>query len=145
MIDVTTSDHHGHWDVTDIRRLCEYRDQLRGNLSLAEEGLANAMQEIENAKHDIENAKHDIEQLMASVTGEANEVERLRTKREIREFATWDDGIMSVHKWVPLEDYERLRALLRSVLLNAVVPGELTADIEHALGPEPQSDKRNTK
>jgi hypothetical protein len=75
MIDVTTSDHHGHWDVTDIRRLCEYRDQLRGNLSLAEEGLANAMQEIENAKHDIE-------QLMASVTGEANEVERLRTERD---------------------------------------------------------------
>lgn len=32
MIDVTTSDHHGHWDVEDIKRLCEYRDRLRAAL-----------------------------------------------------------------------------------------------------------------
>ncbi len=47
MIDVTTADHHGHWDVEDIKQLCEYRDQLRGTLSLAEEGLANYAQEIQ--------------------------------------------------------------------------------------------------
>lgn len=45
--------------------------QARGNLSLAEEGLANAMQEIEAAKHDIE-------RLQAAASAEANEVERLR-------------------------------------------------------------------
>jgi len=72
-------------------------DQLRGNLSLAEEGLANYAQEIEGAKHDID-------QLQAAASAEANEAERLRT-------------------------------LLRSVQINAVVPDELMADIEHAIGP----------
>lgn len=48
-----------------------HRDQLRGTLSLAEEGLANYAQEVKGAQHDIE-------QLMAAASAEANEVERLR-------------------------------------------------------------------
>lgn len=50
MIDITTADHHGHWDVEDIKRLCEYRDRLRGTLSLAEEGLANCAQEVDRLR-----------------------------------------------------------------------------------------------
>lgn len=32
MIDVTTQGPDGHWDIEDIKRLCEYRDQLRAAL-----------------------------------------------------------------------------------------------------------------
>jgi hypothetical protein len=32
MIDVTTAGDDGHWDHADIKRLCEYRDQLKAAL-----------------------------------------------------------------------------------------------------------------
>lgn len=51
--------------------LADQVTQLRRELSLAEEGLANATQEIEAAKHDIE-------RLMAVASAEATEAERLR-------------------------------------------------------------------
>lgn len=49
---------------------CE-RDLLRGELTMAEEGLGKATQEIENAKHDIE-------RLMTAASAEATQAERLR-------------------------------------------------------------------
>ncbi len=58
-----------------IAELMEDNRRLRQELSLAEEGLANATQELENAKHDIE-------RLMAAASAEANEVERLRRQNE---------------------------------------------------------------
>jgi chromosome segregation ATPase len=67
MIDVTTCDHYGHWDVEDIKRLCEYRDQLRGTLSLAEEGLANYAQENEQLCGDLSLAKRALEDLAQEV------------------------------------------------------------------------------
>jgi hypothetical protein len=49
-----------------------HRDQLKQELSLAEEGLANYAQELENAKHDIE-------RLTAAASAEATDVERIST------------------------------------------------------------------
>jgi len=44
VIDVTTCDHYGHWDVEDIRRLCEYRDRLKASLErIQQERLTWAM------------------------------------------------------------------------------------------------------
>lgn len=36
------------------------------------------------------------------------------------------------------QENERLRALLRSCQVNAVIPGELESDIEHAIGEVPE-------
>lgn len=49
----------------------ENERQLQGNLSLAEEGLANATQEIERLKHDVS-------RLTASLSAEVTHSERLR-------------------------------------------------------------------
>jgi hypothetical protein len=36
LIDVTTADEHGHWDVADIKRLCEHRGALLARCERAE-------------------------------------------------------------------------------------------------------------
>jgi hypothetical protein len=43
------------------------------------------------------------------------------------------------------KEIERLRALLRSVQVNAVIPGELESDIEHAIGALPQTPEHGDK